>query len=621
MAKPGVSKDEELKKYVAGKTQPANTQESQKGGSEYKRDFSFTTDHQNLAECVTPQQGDVYGNTAYIGSNFAATNPKAAVLPVCLDGHYSTYLEDSAGKLVGVGIGLGDGNGKGDTEAQTHGIAQVAHDAPQAIVDQMMTFKKADDLSKEALKKIVDDVAKAIRPMTAGTGATTTCVAARTFPTKEGNRVIGVGIGDSILVVWEPNGPNPKFTTLLPSTIHSKLGTAAYPNSYNPNDTNYCDALLGEGAILIPMSDGIMDHLPQRKYKDTPTEGYETVELDPDEMKKLLTIPTVASTPEECIRRMTQRALENTQQIMAEGLEIQRTLAKALAPLDTEFNGLNAEYTSKAQKEIGAPDGFKTQAEKDTMFKQLRELDITRSDIIYPSQKKLYDMGIAVRGDVLKVGDDIGIVGVRVPIKGVEVFRSLLKSQVTLSEKKVKAHIDDYLSLYPKNEQEQKLSELLSQREEIMQHLSQTTGLGDAETMNFYSRLNALNVVLHAMAPPPISAASASSSPSVLASVKSISPPPVTTTTWKSALQPLPERGKRQPFSAAAAAASPSLAPTESTATAPSATLSPQRPAPIVTESKLARAKAFRLPPGTPSSDVVKIISSKVDHEDKKPKR
>jgi hypothetical protein len=147
-------------------------------------------------------------------------------------------------------------------------IAKAAHLATKYAVRLLASIAKPDSL-KAALPNLVKDLENYIK--TKVPSQATTLLAARAFPQRENSyRLIGINIGDGLLLAWKPaTETHPqRLWTLAPAWITmphaNQEATAQLPHQYQPFELQIIDTIVPAGTVLLPLSDGIVDVLPQQ---------------------------------------------------------------------------------------------------------------------------------------------------------------------------------------------------------------------------------------------------------------------------------------------------------------------------------------------------------------------
>lgn len=256
-------------------------------------------------------------HVAILGSNFVTTIPAKhhAEPSQVLDSLYAAY-KVKANNLADVIIALGDGCGghyrvneqyfanprlteeeratlvattNKDFRIQDHNIARASHFATKHATRLFSLYKEPDDLLA-SIPEVINDVEREIKQK-AGTEATT-LVCARAFQLCNGYRVVGFNIGDSMLAAWVPS--ELRFINLAPSIVsipfESQETTAQIPEQYKPFEVHVIDQIVPSGAILIALSDGFINYMPQVvQNKVYPNDmPYKEVTLDENIMREIL---------------------------------------------------------------------------------------------------------------------------------------------------------------------------------------------------------------------------------------------------------------------------------------------------------------------------------------------
>jgi ankyrin repeat protein len=194
-----------------------------------------------------------------------------------------------------------------DFELQDKNISRATHFATKHAVRLLASYRRPEDLYNNILFVIkqVEQEIKRKAPNEA-----TTLVCARAFATGKGYRVIGFGIGDSMLAGWNPT--NMVFITLIPSAIsmphETQEATAQIPDQYHDFEVHMIDKLVPPGTIILPLSDGYVDYLPQVVHRKQYPNGleYKEVILDSTDMQEML---TTEATPRDYLIRLSNFVL------------------------------------------------------------------------------------------------------------------------------------------------------------------------------------------------------------------------------------------------------------------------------------------------------------------------
>ncbi|MGR3974009.1 MAG: protein phosphatase 2C domain-containing protein [Candidatus Rhabdochlamydia sp.] len=174
-----------------------------------------------------------------------------------LDAVFAASCVNAQGSFSGFALALSDGAGGhfGDHQ-QDKRISKAAHIATKLAVQLMSAYHQPEMLIAD-FPALIWQVSQAIQDKAQGEGAT--LVACRVFPTSRGFRVIGINIGDNMLVSWDPT--TQLFSQLFASHA-TEVGTAFLPNVYRPFEVQKIDQTLPNKSLLFLMSDGVHDTLP-----------------------------------------------------------------------------------------------------------------------------------------------------------------------------------------------------------------------------------------------------------------------------------------------------------------------------------------------------------------------
>jgi Protein phosphatase 2C len=232
---------------------------------------------------------------ALLGSSFTTTNPayyhtgEARVL----DAVYAARLpfaQERDSWLIAVADGCG-GHVRETQEHYTHSplppekiaqrlaennaflaaedkkIAKAAHVATKYAVRLLSTIVEPDSL-KAALPDLIKSLEHYI--VAKAPSQATTLLAVRAFPQRDNTyRLIGINIGDGLLLAWKPatESQPQRLWTLAPAWISiphaNQEATAQLPHQCQQFELQIIDAVVPAETVLLPMSDGIVDVLPQ----------------------------------------------------------------------------------------------------------------------------------------------------------------------------------------------------------------------------------------------------------------------------------------------------------------------------------------------------------------------
>jgi hypothetical protein len=146
-------------------------------------------------------------------------------------------------------------------------IAKAAHVATKYAVRLLATIVEPDSL-KAALPDLVNSLKRYI--VAKAPSQATTLLAARAFPQRDNTyRLIGINIGDGLLLAWKPSTElqPQRLWTLVPAWITiphvNQEATAQLPHQCQPFELQIIDTIVPADTVLLPLSDGIVDVLPQ----------------------------------------------------------------------------------------------------------------------------------------------------------------------------------------------------------------------------------------------------------------------------------------------------------------------------------------------------------------------
>lgn len=170
--------------------------------------------------------------------------------------------------------------------------------------------KDKDDARKKQLRDMLDrKISQILLPgMSLEDQPQTTLSVFRTFPGEGGkNVVVGVNVGDSMVVAWNP--ATKTFRTLGEAAVDKNTGMPVkFPNVRDkPAELRFKEEI-DDGEIVFALSDGITDCLEKAKVRfeiegSSVTQATYTVdELDPVQMKHILSTVPEFSPPEAYVQ-------------------------------------------------------------------------------------------------------------------------------------------------------------------------------------------------------------------------------------------------------------------------------------------------------------------------------
>jgi len=313
--------------YITGKVKPleAGTVGKVENGQQQEQhqfDISATTPIDPVKK-TSMIRTDYYQGAVIRGSNFS-TN-KAAYIQAqsgkkpFLDAAHAHYMADETHKLVGLTLAMADGCGGHSDDNQDRVIGAVANEIVKAAVTYMDKTLSADFLKirlsetdtlndQDHILGIINDAVQQNVPNAQKESASASFLVAKTFPHPSEpakNILVGFGLGDSAMGVWDPL--KQKFSTPIASK-QTGGGNAGIPyQTYKKTDLCVVQEEIADGAILIPMTDGILDFLPTVTTKNEKT-GEATTVIDPEKITPILADLGKDTTPEDCAKALTQFA-------------------------------------------------------------------------------------------------------------------------------------------------------------------------------------------------------------------------------------------------------------------------------------------------------------------------
>ncbi len=392
-----------------------------------------------------------------------------------LDGAIGGAQTDASGRRQAIYGGVADGQGGHMKTADGEKLDQEIASASAKAVEVALQVLNACKDPKEVIKRkteIIDTVAKSIQhdSLKSGeNGQNTTLACFRTFE-GPGNthQIVGINIGDSMVVSYNPFTQT--FRTLAPAKITARQAPLGFPSERNPEFEDVFQSTLQDGEIVFALTDGIWEYLPTEKDPDSPN----ATRLKASAMCSLLSTVKPLSSPDEFIGHVTAQALENTDQARESlrrgtlGPKIRQQIEQYEAIYDEGkgyYNALNdilfVIERSRSKEEIvnkmrelqnkpyflddkslqnlqsKIPQNLpvlinppQTQDAQQKAFKALLNLErdvLTRKIFSGHTPDELSHATKELQRNLEKVGDDVTIVGMRVPIKPLEALRVALE--------------------------------------------------------------------------------------------------------------------------------------------------------------------------------------------------
>lgn len=209
---------------------------------------------------IALNSSSVLGCCAYVGSSFTTNRPhliKATASHV-LDAFDCAVTFDSKRRPSGLVIALGDGcGGHFGEEKQDQSIARAAYFSCKHTTRVLAMYDSPEQILREHVE-IAATIATQVRQKV--WGENTTLVCGKCFATPSEYRMVGFNIGDSMIVAWDPEAKS--IINVAPAHV-TESGTAEFPEPYQSFEIHPFDVNLPPQAIIIAMSDGVYDYLPQ----------------------------------------------------------------------------------------------------------------------------------------------------------------------------------------------------------------------------------------------------------------------------------------------------------------------------------------------------------------------
>lgn len=257
-------------------------------------------------------------NSPAILQRTAATEDKKSHV---LDGYFSAFIINNKAKSADeyvIAVGDGCGGHFGDS-AQDKAIARASYFACKHVSRLMALYDDADTLSTLLPEIVKQTGAEVKRKLPRFIQENTTLAAARVYNhtnffsaiTDNKKRVIGFSVGDSMIIAW-----NPKTNELVNLAPARQLNgaTAQVPAPYKDHELICFDTVLDEDFVLIPMTDGVHDFLPNLTKTGTYPDGapFTEVRLDEKKMANYLSSLGLNPTVEDCLKLIATIAINNT---------------------------------------------------------------------------------------------------------------------------------------------------------------------------------------------------------------------------------------------------------------------------------------------------------------------
>jgi len=331
-----------------------------------------------------------------------------------LDAVYGGLVFSEQGNGCSVLLALGDGSGGhfGD-EVQDKAIARTAHVATKACARLLAAYSDPDALKKD-IPWVLTQVQQTLQIK--GLEEGTTLIALRAFRNDQGYRLVGLNLGDSMVVVWDK--ARGRLQTLSPGRVRllnqeNKEATAIFPTSYQPHEVQIIDAQQASGDYMMALSDGIYDHLPCHKTKgcyDT-DDYYQDTFLDGTDLADWLTSQDNVPPVNAITRALLSSAVAATDDARSEALldvtRAEQLWASKKSELENRFNEISVQLK---QLEAAQQNDESAADKTDDTSNQEGALLAEKSKIQEESTALLARQR-------LQLGDDITLLAIRLPKK------------------------------------------------------------------------------------------------------------------------------------------------------------------------------------------------------------
>lgn len=259
---------------------------------------------------------------AISGSSFATDNqnrltesldksgyPKEAAV---LDGSYTASTSD------GWVMAVADGCGHREAENENEDIGRTSYFAAKNACRLMAGYDDADSLSNslsELKKRISQELPVKVRahrnqPLKPNRGQDlekTTLACARAFRTKDGFRLVGFNVGDTMLIAYDPTKKTFQTIAKARQILRDPKNSspAALPDLCKNHEMVIFDDTLPEGAIVFGLTDGVWDYLPVKQ--NPKTEQQQTGRIDTEiDFQKLMADPNFKLPENVTVTRLTK---------------------------------------------------------------------------------------------------------------------------------------------------------------------------------------------------------------------------------------------------------------------------------------------------------------------------
>lgn len=388
--------------------------------------------------CFLRGQGNVF---AIMGSSFLTNRERILAerrapddtfgITHSMDAFHVEYLPD------GIIFAFGDGCGGHREAEQDKRILLSAQTAVKQACEKGKHYDSPETFLAQA-NTIIGAVAATIKQVASVQPAeSTTLLVCRIFRHPHGyNRVVAINIGDGMMAMYTPMLNN--FKTVVPACSSKQMGTAMLPAGFKDVDILTYEFQCSPGAILLPMSDGVFDYLPQLSCMETinanklglsPDNFPANAQLDFAIPRQALDLTQFKLTHlndlvisrylhqrsrgqvESCVRALSQLSIDVLNDVRQEKLQAASEVATMLPTLRTTIEAQMMALHKQQQRNDEDWDKVKDLPEemRDAEKIRLRAID---EDIL--SQRRLAKQPLEERmaQREFNIGDDFTLVGV-----------------------------------------------------------------------------------------------------------------------------------------------------------------------------------------------------------------
>lgn len=214
-----------------------------------------------------------------------------------------------------------------DSEAKTRStvkpLSNLSTEEQNKIIEaDKRLFEEKNRFIKQKRNLIIDRMDRDYRskiPVGLDEKPQTTLSVFQTFLDKNGkNTVVGLNIGDSMVVAWNPFTQT--FRTLGKAAVQKGSGMPlAFPTSRDSAVEFRFKEAIEEGEVVFALSDGITDHLKKKLPHET-TEKYILEELDPKEMRSILSNVDPFAPPQDFMKALANASIEHAEKVREESI-------------------------------------------------------------------------------------------------------------------------------------------------------------------------------------------------------------------------------------------------------------------------------------------------------------